>query len=115
MTNAPKLWIIRRSTSWDGRKGRGPRLYWLAIAVNGPKQVTLAKPYCGRICFKRSELDTWGLSETPEAAIEAFRALATHWREVALEDLARADRDLAFVDHRDIERVLRYAKEEVSS
>ena len=115
MTAIPKLWIVRRSTHWNGRTGRGPRLYWLAIAVNGPKQVTLMKPYCGRICFKRSELDAWNLAETPEAAVATFRDLAQRWRENALEDLSRADRDLAFTGHRDLESVLRYAKEEVSS
>ena len=109
MTPAPKLWIVRRSA--NARTHRGPRLYWLAIAVNGPKQVTLARPYCGRIAFKRTELATWHLSETPEAAIALFRELASHWREVALEDLGRADRDLAFCDHRTLDSVLRHAKE----
>lgn len=109
VSDQPKLWIVRRSA--NARTHRGPRLYWLAIAVDGPKQVTLAKPYCGRIAFKRSELATWQLSETPEAAIAAFRDLAERWRESALEDLDRADRDLAFANHRTIESVLRYAKE----
>lgn len=108
----PKLWLVRRSA--NARTHRGPRLHWLAIASNGPKQVTLAKPYCGRISFKRSELDAWCLSETPEAAIATFRERAERWRENALEDLGRADRDLAFVEHRAIEDVLRHAKEEVS-
>lgn len=111
---APKrLWLVRRSA--NSRTHRGPRLYWLAITSNGPKQVTLAKPYCGRISFKRSELDSWGLSETPEEAISLFRDRARRWRECALEDLGRADRDLAFVTHRTIESVLQHAKEEVSS
>lgn len=113
MTATPKLWFVRRSA--NARTRRGPRLYWLAIATNGPKQITLAKSYCGRISLKRSEFDTWGLSETPEAAIELFRERANHWRELALEDLGRADRDLAFTEHRTIESVLRYTKEEVSS
>ena len=50
--DVPKLWLVRRSA--NARTHHGPRLYWLAIAVNGPKQVTLVKPYCGRIAFKRS-------------------------------------------------------------
>lgn len=112
-TDTPKLWLVRRST--NARTHHGPRLYWLAIASNGPKQIMLVKPYCGRIAFKRSELDTWGLSETPEAAIELFHDRASRWRESALEDLGRADRDLAFVKHRDIDSVLRYAKEQASS
>jgi hypothetical protein len=113
LIDAPKLWLVRRSA--NARTHRGPRLHWLAIASNGPKQVTLAKPYCGRISFKRSDLDAWGLSETPEAAIELFRERAQRWRDSALEDLGRADRDLAFVEHRDIASVLRYAKEMASS
>lgn len=113
MTDGPKLWLVRRSA--NSRTHRGPRLYWLAIASNGPKQVTLVKPYCGRIAFKRSELDTWGLSETPEAAIALFRERAERWRENALEDLGRADRDLAFATHRPIESVLQHAKEESQS
>lgn len=108
-----KLWLVRRSA--NARTHRGPRLHWLAIASSGPKQVTLAKSYCGRISFKRSELDVWGLSETPEAAIELFRDRATRWREHALEDLGRAERDLAFAEHRTIDSVLRYAQEERSS
>jgi hypothetical protein len=112
-TRDQRLWIVRRSA--NSRTGRGPRLHWLAIASNGPKQVTLAKPYCGRISFKRSELAEWGLLETPEAAIALFQERALHWRECAREDLAHAERDLAFVAHRTIENVLRYAKEEVSS
>ena len=113
LADSPKLWLVRRSA--NARTHRGPRLYWLAIESNGPKQITLAKPYCGRISFKRSELDTWGLSETPEAAITLFRERAQRWRENALEDLGRADRDLAFAAHRTIEGALRHAKEEVSS
>jgi hypothetical protein len=113
VTGTPKLWLVRRSA--NARTHRGPRLYWLAIASHGPKQVTLAKPYCGRISFKRSELDAWGLSETAEAAIELFRDRAHQWRENALEDLGRADRDLAFAAHRTIANALRYAKEEGSS
>lgn len=109
MTDSPKLWLVRRSA--NARTHRGPRLYWLAIALNGSKQVTLAKTYCGRISFKRAELDTWGLSETPEAAIAQFHERAIRWRENALEDLGRADRDLAFVKHRTIESVLQHAKE----
>jgi hypothetical protein len=113
VTDGPKLWLVRRSA--NARTHRGPRLYWLAIASDGPKQVTLAKPYCDRISFKRAELDTWGLSETPEAAIKLFHERALRWRENALEDLGRADRDLAFVEHRLIENVLRYAKEAAAS
>lgn len=109
MSDQPKLWLVRRSA--NARTHRGPRLYWLAIAVNGPKQVTLSKPYCGRIAFKRTELATWQLSETPEAAIELFREHAERWRERALEDLGRADRDLAFANHRTLDSVLRHAKE----
>lgn len=112
MTDSPKLWLVRRSA--NARTHRGPRLYWLAIASKGPKQITLVKPYCGRIVFQRSALDTWDLAETPEAAMELFRERAQHWRAIALEDLGRADRDLAFVEHRTIEDVLRHAKEEVS-
>lgn len=106
--NVEKLWFVRRSA--NSRTGRGPRL-----ASSGPKQITLAKPYSGRISIKRSELDAWGLSETPEAAIELFRDRAYHWRAIAMEDLEHADRDLAFAAHRPIESVLQYAKEEVSS
>ncbi len=113
MNDIPKLWLVRRSA--NARTHRGPRLYWLAIASNGPKQVTLAKSYCGRISFKRSELGDWRLSETPEEAIALFQESALHWRACAQEDLERAERDLAFVKHRPIENALRYAKEEVSS
>ena len=110
MSDVPKLWIVRRSA--NARTHRGPRLYWLAIAVNGPKQVTLVKPYCDRIAFKRADLRAWLLSETPEAAMELFRERAERWREIALEDLGRADRDLAFTSRRrTIDSVLRYAEE----
>lgn len=109
MKDQPRLWHVRRSA--NARTHRGPRLYWLAIAVNGPKQVTLVRPYAGRIAFKRTELARWLLSETPEAAIAAFRERAALWRENALEDLRRAERDLAYADHRDVESALRYAKE----
>ena len=109
MSDQPKLWMVQRSA--NARTHHGPRLYWLAIAINGPKQVTLAKPYCGRIAFKRSELESRCLSETPEDAIAAFQERAEWWRERALEDLGRADRDLAFATHRTIDSVLQYAKE----
>lgn len=104
-----KLWIVRRSA--NARTHSGPRLFWLSIALDGPKQVKLTNPYCGRITFKRSELESWGLSVTPEEAIARFRDLAEHWRESALEELGRADRDLAYANHRTIESALRAAKE----
>jgi hypothetical protein len=108
-SSVPRLWIVQRSA--NARTHHGPRLLWLAIAVNGPKQVTLVKPYCGRIAFKRTELGDWHLLETPEEAIAAFRERAQWWRECALEDLGRADRDLAFTTPRSIESTVRYARE----
>ena len=46
--------------------------------------------------------------------MELFREHAERWREIALEDLGRADRDLAFTAYRTIDSVLRHAKEIVS-
>lgn len=105
-----KLWTVRRSANGK-MTHRGPRLQWIAVASSGPKQFTLVKPYCGRITLKRSELESWGLSETPEDAIAAFRAKAEWWRECALEEVRHAERDLAFANHRSLDSVLRYAKE----
>ncbi len=86
-------------------------MHYLTIAVNGPKQVTLARRYCGRITFKRSELASWGLSETPEDAVRVFTERANHWHDAAIEDLRRAERDLGFVQHRGMADILRYAEE----
>lgn len=97
--------------SANAKTHRGPRLFWLAITADGPKQVTLSRPYYGRITFKRSELAAWELSETPEGAIAQFRDSAERWRLLALEALGRADRDLAYANHRTLGSALQYAKE----
>ena len=105
------LWSVQRSTA-DIRKGRGPRLRFHRILRQGPRAVLLDR-CLGHRLFKRVDLGTkWFLYETPQEAVDGFGQRAEGWRDRALAEVAWADRDLAFVAHRDLESILRYAKEE---
>ena len=106
------LWSVDRSYA-NVLKGRGPRLRFHRILRQGPRSVLLDRQIGHRL-FKRGDLNgnKWHLYETPLEAVTGFGQRAEGWRDRALGEVAWADRDLAFVEHRSMESIMRYAKEE---
>ena len=105
------LWSIDRSHA-NILKGRGPRMRFHRILRQGPRAVLLERAVGNRL-FKRADLNgnKWFLYETPQDAVEGFGQRAEHWRDLALSQVAWAERDLAFVAHRSMDSILPYAKE----
>ena len=107
------LWSIDRSHAIV-TKGRGPRLRFHRILRQGPRSVLRDRPAgFGRRLFLRADLHghKWHLYETPQGAIAGFGQRAEGWRDRALSEVAWAERDLAFVEHRSLESILPHAKE----
>lgn len=105
------LWSVDRSTN-NITRGRGTRLRYHRILRQGPRSVLLARDTPGRRLFLRTQLgDRWSLYETPSEAITGFRNRAEHWRDCALNDVAWAERDIAFAELRPLESILRHARE----
>jgi len=108
------LWSVDRSFA-SPTKGRGPRLRYHRILRQGPRSVLLDRAFgFERRLFSRAKLNGngWHLYETPQAAMVGFAQRAERWREEALREVAWAERDLAFTEHRSTESALRYAKEQ---
>jgi hypothetical protein len=108
-TVSMRLWYVVRS---GGRGRRGPQLRYRAVARRTDKMVWLLKPWHDdRIMFRRSDLAGHGLFERPIDALLHFRERSEYALALAKEDVARAERDLAFALHRPASQILRYARD----
>lgn len=104
-----RVWYVQRGS---GR--RRARLRWISLARRTSKTIVLATPRGGRVTFRRRDLHRFGLFETPIEAIRDFMVLAKHWRDVALDEVRRAEMDLAIGEVPAVSLVLRAVEDDAA-